>query len=1558
MVTKSSKKSNGLSPASSTSPTSSSNKSPSMEGETTAEFRRLVVQEQVRSLRRRLWHAFQNEDAATALRAYKATARDLQAWIREEIEQAKEREERRLQEEKEKKNAQKPSMMKKLTSSRNTSNSSGKKETNPSKPNRMSFRRRSTGEKPKESSLFTKMKKPPPNTQLLPISPTPLEAELIMSTANKEGNENPLLPLHMNPSEPFLLDDYKDPSYEIDPITGEARSVASINEPGSQSSSPTNQALTLPPQTSGRQFKSFRKRNKNRQQSQQPRTSFWASMKLGHRSSTTREAAAAAAAPMEAPEALGVMDPSESTSPDSAVSNPNDLQAIALTDPKMTTPLHEAARLGDAELVRLMLQHPWVEPNFKNGCKRTALHMVAGGWTEPEERLWRMLQQKLKAKLNHKKKLPGGLKTASVAQADIGISSPVPVEIDPNDGQDNGPNGSSGAKKAAKAMSRFFHTTFSNKTKDGKAGLKNSEASAEPQGYLVWDEQTWNQLKTERMDCLLAILTWSHPDDGTSSAGEGASVNAVDGQGRTALHYAAELGREDICMAVLSSFGAMLTVVDDQARTPCELAAEQNHPQLASQLEARALLYSDPYGMDDELLAAVMAEQQLPDDDELDVSESENIAVVKARMALSPPYLWYRTLNASHVEKERTKRLAECCKSMMQHVSAKEQENELKRVMYSMKVDEEADDQEEDEEGEADTKASGEHDDETAKEDADNSNGEASSEVDVDACEASKKAEKKEEGETSADDTAGEEKAAMSQDINGSADSSSDTNESKIATTAGPEPNKKKAPGKPKDDLPKQSASTNDLETAESSGLSADKVGDKDDKTLSDDDVLALKSIQTANIAQYLSSHGWIVEKALAAFKQRPVKALEEAGIPLQAIHRAKQRSQSKSENINDDSISNNMCLICFDDFDIADGDNWTHLVNCSHSFCKSCLGEYLADCAQTRSTGLCVPCPHHECVIPMSQPEIRALSPTPATFTMLQKTANDNFVSAASDLRFCPHPGCEGIAKATISPIMKKWGIDFEQLQFTGAVCTAVHKQGEEPQFQVCGHGPPPITYEGVVDLSTTRARSTTPPMNAHRFCFGCGESKHHFPVTCEVLEQWKSKMEAEVEQLKEDGDGPEGDEAYGDIAQRLWMRANTRPCPKCKAPIEKNEGCNHMTCFNPQCKHEFCWICRKDWKLHNTATGGFFRCNRWQDEDKHDFYDAPPPPDQLPAAADATNDEVMNNPEVMAQTYGTAMHETRIAWKKAKEMKRFLHHYTRWNAHMESAALEKMMSENVCIRLAPVVEAAVEYTCDPQFNFDGKGLSFVHAAFKELLECRSVLQHSYAYSFFKFESLAMKRVRHGKRLWNEKAAFEQMQSELEIVTEQMSDIVARSHLRATQTQILFLTVGASERRNEFSNLIFTLINEEKKRKQTSASRSARIASQLTAAAPNMQQLTHAANTLSIQGVAPQVHGARNQQGDLSESQAHQEQQQQLQATQETVREALLASLEAFMANTEGQPTFVAQANVNSDVDDFEEDEEEEDEDDEHFTSWACPACTYMNSGGSRCAMCNTTNF
>ncbi|KAK4148600.1 hypothetical protein C8A00DRAFT_19598, partial [Chaetomidium leptoderma] len=40
----------------------------------------------------------------------------------------------------------------------------------------------------------------------------------------------------------------------------------------------------------------------------------------------------------------------------------------------------------------------------------------------------------------------------------------------------------------------------------------------------------------------------------------------------------------------------------------------------------------------------------------------------------------------------------------------------------------------------------------------------------------------------------------------------------------------------------------------------------------------------------------------------------------------------------------------------------------------------------------------------------------------------------------------------------------------------------------------------------------------------------------------------------------------------------STTKPCPGCSAPIEKNEGCAHMTCT--WCKHAFCWNCLADHK------------------------------------------------------------------------------------------------------------------------------------------------------------------------------------------------------------------------------------------------------------------------------------------------------------------------------------------------------------------------------------------
>lgn len=66
-----------------------------------------------------------------------------------------------------------------------------------------------------------------------------------------------------------------------------------------------------------------------------------------------------------------------------------------------------------------------------------------------------------------------------------------------------------------------------------------------------------------------------------------------------------------------------------------------------------------------------------------------------------------------------------------------------------------------------------------------------------------------------------------------------------------------------------------------------------------------------------------------------------------------------------------------------------------------------------------------------------------------------------------------------------------------------------------------------------------------------------------------------------------------------------------KLQVTIEKDGGCNHMTCKNLSCKFEFCWMCLGPWAPHgwdanlpnenkqNWVLGsGWYSCNRYDDE------------------------------------------------------------------------------------------------------------------------------------------------------------------------------------------------------------------------------------------------------------------------------------------------------------------------------------------------------------------------
>jgi hypothetical protein len=73
-----------------------------------------------------------------------------------------------------------------------------------------------------------------------------------------------------------------------------------------------------------------------------------------------------------------------------------------------------------------------------------------------------------------------------------------------------------------------------------------------------------------------------------------------------------------------------------------------------------------------------------------------------------------------------------------------------------------------------------------------------------------------------------------------------------------------------------------------------------------------------------------------------------------------------------------------------------------------------------------------------------------------------------------------------------------------------------------------------------------------AHVYCFV--HSDQHHGESCKQFERRHRQEEA---------------------AAAAFISKFARPCPGCKQPIEKNGGCNHMTCPNPACRCNFCWLC-----------------------------------------------------------------------------------------------------------------------------------------------------------------------------------------------------------------------------------------------------------------------------------------------------------------------------------------------------------------------------------------------
>ncbi|KAK7950904.1 E3 ubiquitin-protein ligase [Apiospora aurea] len=180
------------------------------------------------------------------------------------------------------------------------------------------------------------------------------------------------------------------------------------------------------------------------------------------------------------------------------------------------------------------------------------------------------------------------------------------------------------------------------------------------------------------------------------------------------------------------------------------------------------------------------------------------------------------------------------------------------------------------------------------------------------------------------------------------------------------------------------------------------------------------------------------------------------------------------------------------------------------------------------------------------------------------------------------------------------------------------------------------------------------------YRFCFGCILSDHQ-PAPCELVKSWLKKCADDSETAN-------------------WISANTKECPKCNSTIEKNGGCNHMTCR--KCKHEFCWMCMGLWSEHGTS---WYNCNRFEEKSGTDARDAQA--------------------------------------KSRVSLERYLHYYNRYANHEQSARLDKDMYTKTEKKMVQLQSASGMSWIEVQY---------LNSASQALQTCRQTLKWTYAFAFY----------------------------------------------------------------------------------------------------------------------------------------------------------------------------------------------------------------------------------
>nr|GMD89081.1 probable E3 ubiquitin-protein ligase ARI2 [Ipomoea batatas] len=215
-------------------------------------------------------------------------------------------------------------------------------------------------------------------------------------------------------------------------------------------------------------------------------------------------------------------------------------------------------------------------------------------------------------------------------------------------------------------------------------------------------------------------------------------------------------------------------------------------------------------------------------------------------------------------------------------------------------------------------------------------------------------------------------------------------------------------------------------------------------------------------------------------------------------------------------------------------------------------------------------------------------------------------------------------------------------------------------------------------------------------QFCFGCS-SETHSPCSCLMWEMWMKKCGEESRSVD-------------------WITANTRYCPKCSKPVEKNGGCNLVRCI---CGQPFCWLCGGATGMNHT----------WDSIEGH----------TCGRFKEAENKKVIDS---------------------RKQIFRYSHYYSRYKAHTDSLKAEASMEQKLQEKV---------------LNLELKGLaskdfSWVTNGFYRLSQSRQLLSYSYVFAYYIFGDELYENDMTQREKDIKQDLFEDQQQQLETNIERLS--------------------------------------------------------------------------------------------------------------------------------------------------------------------------------------------